>query len=100
MLYYVVSNLIFNEKLKSATHSIEEIEHVCMLDVLINGRSALFHVSVEMTKVNALNKGKTVLLSCFKLAYLIRGSTVGIRRLFTSDRLSLPLNSGRRNLRR
>ena len=57
-------------------------------------------VSVEMTKVNALNKGKTVLLSCFKLAYLIRGSTVGIRRLFTSDRLSLPLNSGRRNLRR
>ena len=73
MLYYVVSNLIFNEKLKSATHSIEEIEHVCMLDVMINGRSALFHVSVEMTKVNALNKGKTVLLSCFKLGLFDSG---------------------------
>ena len=87
MLHYVVSNLIFNEKLKSATHSIEEIEHVCMLDVLIKKVYFVSSVSVEMTKVNALNKDKTVLLSCFKLAYLIRGSTFGIRRLFTSDHL-------------
>ena len=43
-------------------------------------------VSVEIAKVNALNKDKTILLSCFKLAYLARGSTFGIRRLFTSDR--------------
>ena len=100
MLHYVVSNLIFNEKLKSATHSIEEIEHVCMLDVLIKKVCFVSSVSVEMTKVNALNKDKTVLLSCFKLAYLVRRSTFGIGRLFTSDRLSLQLNSGRGNLRR
>jgi len=39
----VVSNLIFNEELESVTHSIEETEHVSILDVLIK-RSALFHL--------------------------------------------------------
>ena len=51
MLYYVVSNLIFNEKLKSATHSIEEIEHACVLDVLIKKVCFVSSVSVKMTKV-------------------------------------------------
>ena len=51
MLHYVVSNLIFNEKLKSATHSIEEIEQVCMLDVLIKKVCFVLSVSVEMIKI-------------------------------------------------
>lgn len=51
MLHYVVSNLIFNEKLKSATHSIEEIEQVCMLDVLIKKVCFVSSVSVEMIKI-------------------------------------------------
>ena len=37
-------------------------------------------VSVEITKVKALNKDKTILLSCFKLVYLVRGTTFGILR--------------------
>ena len=57
-------------------------------------------VSVEITKVDALNKDKTVVLSCFKLAYLIRGSSFGIRRFLTFGQLSLQLNSERGNLRR
>ena len=71
-----------------------------MLDVLIKKVCIVSSVSVEMNNlVNALNKDKTVILSCFKLAYLIRVSTFGIRRLFTSGQLSLPLNSGRGNFR-
>ena len=57
-----------------------------MLDLLIKKVCFVSSVSVEMTNlVNALNKDKTVILSCFQLAYLIRESTFGIRRLFTSD---------------
>ena len=71
-----------------------------MLDVLIKKVCFVSSVSVEMTNlVNALNKDKTIILSCFKLSYLIWVSTFGIRRLFTSDQLSLPLNSVRGNLR-
>ena len=71
-----------------------------MLDVLIKKACFVSSVSVKGTKANALNKDKTVLLSCFKLAYLVRRSTFGIRRFLTSDQLSLQLNSGRGNLRR
>ena len=71
-----------------------------MLDVLIKKACFVSSVSVKGTKANALNKDKTIHLSCVKLAYLVGRSTFGIRRLFTSDRLSLQLNSGRGNLRR
>ena len=81
-------SLLMKSQLKNVANSIEEIELVCMLDVLIKKVCFFSSVSVEIAKVNALkslNKDKTILLSRFKLAYLVRGSTYGIRRLFTSD---------------
>ena len=78
-------SFLMKSQLKNVANSIEEIELVCMLDVLIKKVCFFSSVSVEIAKVNALNKDKTILLSRFKLAYLVRGSTYGIRRLFTSD---------------